>query len=189
MTDVRRRSGRRWARLLGATALVGAGLAAPGASAGLPAAFVGLAAASGARATFVVPGQFAVEEIVDGGGPVAQSALDPLGGQSYAALPYPGGTAVAYQGLFAVATGLSSPFAYPFYVSATNPGNPSAELADPSGTEPTNWPPPPGRPGPRAWPGSGPAAATASSPAARPSPPWWPRARRSSPPPRASPKA
>jgi hypothetical protein len=109
-------------------------LLAAGAGAESPPAFVGLASASGGRVSFVVPGQFAVEEIVDGGGPVAQSKLDALGGDSFASLPYPGGTAVAYQGLFAVATGASSPFAYPAYVSASSPGTPSQEVNDPSGS-------------------------------------------------------
>ncbi|HVW33121.1 MAG TPA: hypothetical protein VHL53_11320 [Acidimicrobiia bacterium] len=124
--------------LLGvAAALIAAaatGLPPPAEAGGDPPAFVGTAAASGGRVSFVVPGQFAVEEIVDGGGPVAQSKLDALGGDSYAALPYPGGTAVAYQGLFAVATGISSPFAYPAYVSASDPGSPSQEVSDPSGS-------------------------------------------------------
>jgi hypothetical protein len=121
--------------------LVGVGLSGgvalqpPGAGAGSqPQAYVALASAAGARISWVVPGQFAVEEVVDGGGPVAQSRLDAGSSESFASLPYPGGTAVAYQGLFSVATGISSPFAYPFYVQATNPGAPEAEVADPSGT-------------------------------------------------------
>ena len=134
----RHRRGRRGLRLLGAAGVLigGAATGAPfAAHAGAePAAFVATAAANGGRASFVVPGQFAVEEIIDAGGPVAQSKLDALGGDSYAALPYPGGTAVAYQGLFAVATGMSSPFAYPAYVSASNPGSPSQEVKDPSGS-------------------------------------------------------
>jgi hypothetical protein len=101
---------------------------------GEPQAYVALASAAGARMSWVVPGQFAVEEVVDGGGPVAQSRLDAGSSESFASLPYPGGTAVAYQGLFSVATGISSPFAYPFFVQATNPGAPEAEVADPSGT-------------------------------------------------------
>ena len=126
-------------RLFAAGAVLSTGVAsgavlAPTAGADLPSAFVGLAAASGGRVSFVVPGQFAVEEIIDGGGPLAQSKLDALGGDSFASLPYPGGTAVAYQGLFAVATGISSPFAYPAYVSASNPGSPSQEVTDPSGS-------------------------------------------------------
>jgi hypothetical protein len=136
----RRTAGDRpWLRLLAAGAVLSSATAsgillAAGAGAELPPAFVALAAANGGRVSFVVPGQFAVEEIVDGGGPVAQSKLDGLGGDSFAALPYPGGTAVAYQGLFAVATGVSSPFAYPAYVSASNPGTPAQEVNDPSGS-------------------------------------------------------
>lgn len=126
-------------RLLAATAVLSATAAtgtllAPNAGAELPPAFVGVASASGGRVTFVVPGQFAVEEIIDSGGPVAQAKLDALGGDSFASLPYPGGNAVAYQGLFAVATGISSPFAYPAYVSAANPHAPSQEVNDPSGS-------------------------------------------------------
>jgi len=133
-----RPGGRRRFRLLVAgVGLAGASwtgpLLATRAGAEPPPAFVGTAAASGGRVSFVVPGQFAVEEIVDGGGPVAQSRLDALGGDSFASLPYPGGNAVAYQGLFAVATGISSPFAYPAYVSASNPGSPSQEVTDPTG--------------------------------------------------------
>jgi len=96
--------------------------------------YVATAAASSARLTWIVPGQFAVEEVMDAGGPIAQSRLDSGSGESFAALPYPGGTAVAYQGLLNVATGISSPFAYPFFVQATNPGQPKADLTDPSGT-------------------------------------------------------
>jgi hypothetical protein len=84
--------------------------------------------------SWIVPGQFAVEEVADGGGPIAQSRLDAGSSESFASLPYPGGTAVAYQGLFSVATGISSPFAYPFFVQATNPGAPKADMSDPSGT-------------------------------------------------------
>src|SRR5882762_677870 len=135
----RRPGSRRSLRLLTAGAVLSSAAAAgtlPATHAGaeLRPAFVGTAAASGGRVSFVVPGQFAVEEIVDGGGPVAQSRLDALGGDSFASLPYPGGSAVAYQGLFAVATGVSSPFAYPAYVSASNPGSPSQEVTDPSGS-------------------------------------------------------
>lgn len=113
----------------GAVALAPAGARAGG----QPQAYVALASAAGARVSWVVPGQFAVEEVVDGGGPVAQSRLDAGSGESFASLPYPGGNAVAYQGLLSVATGISSPFAYPFFVSATNPGAPEADMADPSG--------------------------------------------------------
>jgi hypothetical protein len=114
--------------------LASAGLGAPAGASPPLGRYLGVATASGARVTFLVPGQFAVEEIVDAGGPLAQSRLDPATGDGFASLPYPGGSAVAYQGLLNVATGLSSPFAYPFYVSAAQPGQPAQELTDPSGT-------------------------------------------------------
>jgi hypothetical protein len=98
-----------------------------------PSPFVGLASADGLRASVVVPGQFVVEEIVDAGGPVAQASLDPQSGQAFSALPYPGSLALNYQGLLNVATGVSSPYPYPFYASATYPGTPKGEVADPSG--------------------------------------------------------
>ncbi|HET9772211.1 MAG TPA: hypothetical protein VFS16_15060 [Acidimicrobiia bacterium] len=103
-------------------------------SGGTPQAYVAVASASSARLTWIVPGEFAVEEVTDSGGPIAQSRLDAGGGESFASLPYPGGTAVAYQGLLSVATGISSPFDYPFFVQAVNPGQPEKEVADPSGT-------------------------------------------------------
>jgi len=115
--------------LPGAVALGPAGATAGGRSQ----AYVALATAAGARLSWIVPGQFAVEEVADGGGPIAQSRLDAGSSESFASLPYPGGTAVAYQGLFSVATGISSPFAYPFFVQATNPGAPESDLTDPSG--------------------------------------------------------
>jgi hypothetical protein len=129
---------KRGARLL-VLVVAGAGaamtVAPPGAGAGGDAqAFVAMASASSARLTWMVPGQFAVEEVADGGGPIAQSRLDSGSSESFASLPYPGGSAVAYQGLLNVATGISSPFAYPFFVQAANPGQPKGELADPSGS-------------------------------------------------------
>lgn len=117
------------AGLPGAVALGPSGAGAGGE----PQAYVALATAAGARLSWIVPGQFAVEEVADGGGPIAQSRLDAGSSESFASLPYPGGTAVAYQGLFSVATGISSPFAYPFFVQATNPGAPEADMTDPSG--------------------------------------------------------
>ena len=95
--------------------------------------YTGIASASGARMTLIVPGEYAVEEVIDAGGPLAQSRLGAGAADSFASFPYPGGTAVAYQGLLAIATGISSPFAYPFFVSATQPGQPKQEMVDPSG--------------------------------------------------------
>lgn len=126
---------RRWIRAGGAAVLLVAAATVLPAGANTPLGnYTGIATASGARLTFIVPGEFAVEEVIDAGGPLAQSRLASGTADSFASFPYPGGTAVAYQGLLAIATGISSPFAYPFYVSATQPGQPAQEVADPSGT-------------------------------------------------------
>ena len=131
-----RSSTRRWVRGGGAVLLFAAAAALGGAPAGAGGSlgnYTGVATASGTRATFIVPGEFAVEEVFDAGGPLAQSRLGPGTADGFASFPYPGGLAVAYQGLLNIATGISSPFAYPFYVSASQPNQPSQELADPSG--------------------------------------------------------
>lgn len=131
-----RRSTRRWVRGGGALVLLLAAAAftvAPAGADSPPGSYTGIATASGARVTFIVPGEFAVEEVLDAGGPLAQSRLAPGAADSFASFPYPGGMAVAYQGLLNIATGISSPFAYPFYVSAAQPGQPKQELTDPSG--------------------------------------------------------
>lgn len=94
--------------------------------------FVASASASGARVGYVVPGFVVVEEFVDAGGPVAQTRLDTASADSYAALPHPGSTVLAYQGLAALA-GVNSPVGYPFFVSATYPASPEQSLSDPSG--------------------------------------------------------
>lgn len=108
----------------------------PGAASAAEPAPVSLASASarGFQYGFVVPGEFAVEEVANFGAPVTVATLDALGGESSASLPYPGGNAIAYQGLLNVATGVSSPFAYPASVQASSPGTPSGEVKDPSGT-------------------------------------------------------
>jgi hypothetical protein len=130
-----RPSTRRWIRTGGAAVLLVAAATVVPAGADTPLGnYTGFATASGARVTLIVPGEYAVEEVVDAGGPLTQARLGAGTADSFASLPYPGGTAVAYQGLLAIATGISSPFAYPFFVSATTPGQPKQEMIDPSGT-------------------------------------------------------
>ncbi len=121
-----------------AAALLAVGLAGPTVLAGIAAAdpelgpFVATSSAAGVRVGYFVPGFVVVEEFVDAGGPVAQTRLDTASADSYAALPHPGGTVLAYQGLAALA-GVNSPVGYPFFVSATHPANPEQSLTDPSG--------------------------------------------------------
>jgi hypothetical protein len=95
---------------------------------------VTVASASGMRMGYSVPDQFAVAQFIDGGGPVAQVAVDSTGKAiSFGSLPYPGENAVAAPGVLTLAT--TAPFPpYPFYVEANYPVTPSEEVQDPSGT-------------------------------------------------------
>jgi hypothetical protein len=96
--------------------------------------FLASASAQGFRSTYVVPGQFVVEQIWDYGGPIAQSQLDPSGGAAYGSLPFPGEAAIVAPGLIANLAGLPSPpRSYPFYASAQYPSTPSSDVSDPSG--------------------------------------------------------
>lgn len=95
--------------------------------------FVAGASGQGFRSTYMVPGQFVVEEIWDFGGPVAQARLDPSGGAAYGSLPFPGEAAIVAPGLVANLAGLPSPPAYPFHASAQYPSTPSSAVSDPSG--------------------------------------------------------
>ena len=95
---------------------------------------VGVASASGMRATYTVPDYVVVSEFFDGGGPVAQANVDTTGkATGFGSLPYPGENAVTAPGLLTFATGVPVP-GYPFYVRADHPVTPTAETKDPSGT-------------------------------------------------------
>src|SRR5207248_4528222 len=99
------------------------------------AGFVALATASGGRLSFTVPSFAVVENVIDGGGPVAQAVLDTgSGGTSFASLPYPGENGMAFPGLFSAVTGRTLPFGYPFYAGASHPTTPVASVHDPSGS-------------------------------------------------------
>jgi hypothetical protein len=97
--------------------------------------FEARAQADGFRFTFGAPGFVAVDTFIDGGGPVAQSALDGLGNsQSFASLPYPSDNAISGPGLIAGLTGLPSPPSYPFYVNSSYPTQEKAEFSQPGMT-------------------------------------------------------
>jgi hypothetical protein len=119
--------------VLGGLILVGlAGLRPAGAVSDV--GFLAGASAQGFRSTYVVPGQFVVEQVWDYGGPIAQSQLDPSGGAAYGSLPFPGEAAIVAPGLIANLAGLPSPpRSYPFYASAQYPSTPSSDVSDPSG--------------------------------------------------------
>lgn len=95
---------------------------------------VGVAAASGMRATYTVPDYVVVSEFFDGGGPVAQANVDTTGkATGFGSLPYPGENAVTAPGLLTFATGVPVP-GYPLYARADHPVTPSSEVKDPSGS-------------------------------------------------------
>lgn len=106
----------------------------PGAGAADARSLVGVAAASGIRATYTVPDYVVVSEFFDGGGPVAQANVDTTGkATGFGSLPYPGENAVTAPGLLTFATGVPVP-GYPLYARADYPVAPSSEVRDPSGT-------------------------------------------------------
>lgn len=133
------RSGRRRRRVAGAgllllTASAAGFVAGPTAGAADSRSLVGVASASGMRATYTVPDYVVVAEFFDGGGPVAQANVDTTGkATGFGSLPYPGENAVTAPGLLTFATGVPVP-GYPFYVRADHPVAPSSELKDPSGS-------------------------------------------------------
>src|SRR5688500_9639068 len=96
---------------------------------------LGTASAQGMRVTYRVPDFLVVSEVIDGGGPVAQSLVE-TGGQStaFASLPYPGENGVGGPALLLGLLGQSPPGSYPFYVRADSTVNPTVELTDPSGS-------------------------------------------------------
>ena len=117
-------------------AMVVAGAAAmplPSSASGELPGFRATALAEGGRVTFSVPGFAVVEDVIDGGGPVSQAVVDGQGSSSFASLPYPGDTALAFPGLFAAVAGQALPAGYPFFVSASHPTSPHQELKDPAG--------------------------------------------------------
>src|SRR5436309_13608398 len=90
------------------------------------------ATAEGGRIGFAVPGFAVVEQIIDGGGPVADARTDALGNsRAFASLPYPGDQAINGPSNVAGLAGLPSPPAYPFYVGSAYPLQPEASMSQP----------------------------------------------------------
>jgi hypothetical protein len=90
------------------------------------------ATAEGGRIGFAVPGFAVVEQIIDGGGPVADARTDALGNsKAFAALPYPGDSAINGPSNVAGLAGLPSPPAYPFYAGSAYPLQPDASMSQP----------------------------------------------------------
>jgi hypothetical protein len=90
------------------------------------------ASAEGGRIGFAVPGFAVVEQIIDGGGPVAEARNDALGNsRAFAALPYPGENGINGPSNVTGLAGLPSPPAYPFYAGSTHPLQPKASMSQP----------------------------------------------------------
>lgn len=88
------------------------------------------AAADGARLSVTVPGATVVDQVIDGGGPTAQAAVDSLGNSSaLAAQPYPGELAIIGPGLGASLIGAPQPPAYPFVAASRHPSAPEQSVA------------------------------------------------------------
>jgi hypothetical protein len=86
------------------------------------------------RMTYTVPAFLVTEELMDGGGPVSQAAVDTLGRASaFGSLPYPGATGIAGPALLGFVLGQPLPVSYPFYAAADYPVVPDSEVRDPSG--------------------------------------------------------
>jgi hypothetical protein len=123
-------------RLVGVVVGITLALLATPATAGAqtgPAGFKAGATADSGRFRFTIPDRQIVEDVFDGGGATAVSALDPYAATSYAALPWPGELAILGPSLFQAVTGQTLPGSYPFYVSASHPTAPKQDLSDPSG--------------------------------------------------------
>ena len=140
-----RRGPRGWALRLPAAALVvAAGVLGPGTSGGAQTSdarptFSGSSSAVGVRVQLTIPGAPLEDNLIDGGGPTAQVAVDSLGSSNgYAAFPDPGSLVVSLPGLIPgfVPTGagglppvkLPTLPPYPFYVESNRGGSPDATL-------------------------------------------------------------
>lgn len=118
-----------WAMILvlGVTA-AGTGARADGEAPALEARAV----AEGGRIGFAVPSFAVVEQIIDGGGPVTEARTDALGNsKAFAALPYPGDSAINGPSNVAGLAGLPSPPSYPFYVGSSYPLQPESSMQQP----------------------------------------------------------
>ncbi|HEV7687556.1 MAG TPA: hypothetical protein VGQ80_13350, partial [Acidimicrobiia bacterium] len=92
--------------------------------------FASFASADGLRVTLVDPGVTLTKTLVDLGAPSAQATVNSLGeSRAFAAVPYPGDTAVAAPGLLRGAGNIPAP-AYPLYVASDHPAIPKQEAGD-----------------------------------------------------------
>jgi hypothetical protein len=107
-------------------ALAGPAIGLGSGPAGAAPAYTAIAAADGARLTFLVPNGPGTDTPIDGGGPSAQATVSSSGdSQAFASLPYPGEVAVTAPGLLA-AVGVAGVPQYPLYAASAHPTAPEA---------------------------------------------------------------
>jgi hypothetical protein len=116
---------RRASVLLGVAGLVAVGLSGSGTAAADLTSFSASAMADGGRMGLFVPGASISDQVIDGGGPVAQADIDSLGGsRAFAATPYPGELGVIGPGIVTSLLGLPAPPNYPFIAASRYPATP-----------------------------------------------------------------
>ena len=116
---------RRASVLLGVAGLVAVGLSGSGTAAADLTSFSASATADGGRMAMFVPGASVSDQVIDGGGPVAQADIDSLGGsRAFAATPYPGELGVIGPGIVTSLLGLPAPPDYPFIAASRHPAAP-----------------------------------------------------------------
>ncbi|HYT39257.1 MAG TPA: hypothetical protein VEN99_07095, partial [Acidimicrobiia bacterium] len=114
---------------LGAAGVVAVGLTAAGAAGADAIRFSASATADGGRLAFLVPGASVSDQIIDGGGPVAQADLDSLGSsRAFASTPYPGELGVIGPGIVASLINAPQPPPYPFIAQSRHPSTPEQHV-------------------------------------------------------------
>jgi hypothetical protein len=102
---------------------------------GGPGTFEARATAEGGRMGLTVPGFAVVEQIIDGGGPVADARTDVLGNsKAFASLPYPGENGINGPSNVTGLAGLPTPPPYPFYAGSAYPLQPESSMNEPGWT-------------------------------------------------------
>jgi hypothetical protein len=124
----------------GRTLAIAMMLAAPAVAAGsstvhaVGGAYQATASAEGVRVGVAAPRFLLVEQLVDAGAPVAQAAVDGLGGSSaFASVPYPGDVVVTLPGTLAAGSGHPVPpeARYPLYAGSDYPAAQEAKVSEP----------------------------------------------------------
>jgi hypothetical protein len=119
----------RVALAFGTAGLVAVGLPGSGAAAAGPGSFSASATADGGRMALIVPGASIADQIIDGGGPVAQADIDSLGSsRAFAATPYPGELGVIGPGIVTSLVGAPQPPGYPFIAASRHPATPEQHV-------------------------------------------------------------